>query len=229
MKLKIIAGCLMALLSLMTLSLVAVSAQEVGEEALDRADEEAMAARSVFWSRIRLFFTMDREKKAETALSIANRHSLDAEEALERGDVERAEASIGKAENMANRAKESIEEIDVSEEIEEAGRNLEALNRSRERFEEHRKLVENVHSRILEDLSERMTEEQLARVEAAFSSHEEGIERARNAMEQRERNVEARIRIGRENNGKVPGEIEDVPADVPNGEDTVPVQGTGRA
>jgi len=200
MKTKIIAGFIMAMLGLMAFSLVTVSAQEdeeIGTEALDKADEEAMASQSVFWDRVRLFFSRDREKEADIALSIANRYSLNAEEALEKGNAERAEESIKKAENMAEKAKEKVDDIetdvDEDDEDEEEGERAEeavrAFNRSRERFEEHRKLVENVHSRILDNLSDKMTEEQLSRVEAAFSSHEQGIERARNAMSERGKNI----------------------------------------
>ncbi len=137
--------------------------------------------------RIRFAFAFGNEAKAQKALEIAE-EKLAEIEALEDADPELVEKARARYERYIERATSHMEKIEARNE-EKAGNALGKVATMQERLELHYNKSLAKKERILKRHEENMTEEQLARLEAAFGKLENKTERARERLGKKENRV----------------------------------------
>ena len=120
--------------------------------------------------RIRLAFILNKEKRAERALTIAEERLAEAKKMLEEGKSEEAEKAMGFQNDYLLEAGNSLEGIDVNTDSANAEEAIKKATRIQNKIESHSEKVAEVKSKILTRLAEsNMSEEQLAHLEDVFN------------------------------------------------------------
>ncbi len=121
------------------------------------------------WERVQLTLTRDDERRAMRALDQADKRLAELEVLAERGQLDRAERAEQRFEELMQQATSAIERLEAAENVEQASDSLEKASRVRAELQTRLDHVLDVHERVLERQAERMDEQQLARLDRAFS------------------------------------------------------------
>lgn len=197
MKSKIFTVFTLAILmfSLMGTFVLAEEDDVFNSKALNLANDESKASTNVFWERVRIMFTFNKEKKAEIALKIADKRALKVGQLLEEGMPEKARKYVEKHREAVEEAEDNFEDIANNGDEESVLNALKATVRMQYRFDLHKEKFLDIFSKILERQSEIMNEEGLAHIIDVFSNIEAKSEEAENRIEQKQDNFIARYKI----------------------------------
>lgn len=193
--------------SLLAICLLVLSAAPVlADEHEAQATTQAQASTSITpaspfyglttaWERVQLAFTRDAEKRADKAMSFADKKLTEVEVLAQQGDFERSERSLARYEQLMEQASEAVERLETARDGQEASASLEATTRVRANMQARLDNVIDVHERILERQAETMSDEQLERVEHAFNRINDATLRADNRFEESRERAKVRSKV----------------------------------
>jgi len=155
---------------------------------------------------IALALTFDDEAKAKLSLDIAEERLLEAEQMADVGNEEATAEAQDQYDQAITGAEDAVEAIESDGEVEVSVEALATVSAVQNRLEAHYEKVAFVKDRILERQRERMSEEQIAKLEAVFAK-----------ITERARSAEVKVKVKKENtktkykalSGKTDSEVDD--------------------
>jgi len=172
------------LIGILLMSVPLASAQEELEIAEAAAPDsvfatEGVAPDSVFYGldkaldQIGLILTRDKSKKAEKGLKIAQERLQEARSMAENNKLEHALKAQEQHQKALEKVEAAIDELETDNDLEKIKEELSNIVRVQNQVESHYQKVTEVKDTILERQRERMTAEQIAKLEEVFDKIKE--------------------------------------------------------
>ena len=193
-------------LALFVLAALVLAAPALAEEHAAQAEAQAEVRAGITpasplyglataWERVQLSFVRNPERRAERALSLADKKIAEIEVLAERGEIQRAERAEQRYEELLEQATQAIERLEEADSYEDAQTRLEASSRARANLQVRLERVVETHERILERQADRMSEQQLERLEQAFARANNAALQADARFEESQERVKTRTKV----------------------------------
>lgn len=156
--------------------------------------------------RIGLALTFDKAKRSEKALRNAEERLAEVKAMVEANKLEHAERAQERHAEMLERAEEAAEEIEADGDEETAKDAEQKIAEIRARLREHVEKVAAVKARILARQRERMSEDQIAKIEQVFGEINANAEDMEARVLQRQETIRTRYKVL---SGQTDEEVED--------------------
>lgn len=185
----------------------------LAEEATTELEvESGITPDSIFYGldnameRIGLALTFDKAKRSEKALRNAEEKLAEIKAMAEAEKLQYAEEAQERHREMIDRAQKASSEIDSNGDKETAKETSEKLDKIQARMNKHLEKASTVRTGILERQRERMTEEQIAKLEEVFNNIDSKIEEAQSRCLQRQEIIRTRYKVL---SGKTDSEVDE--------------------
>ena len=198
------------LISMLVLSMPMALAQE---EELDGG----VAPDSVFYGvdkaldRISLALSRGKAAKTEKGLKIAQERLAEAQAMADQGKLEEAEEAQLEHEEVLTEASTTLEELETNGSVEKSKEALEEVSDLQNKVESHYDKVREVKEGILERQREKMSPEQLAKLEQVFNKIQEKAKQVDLKTEEKKDKVKLRYKtLSEKTDSEVETELEEI-------------------
>lgn len=208
MKTKIIALALMALV----LSIPVSFAQETTEEETGGvAPDSVLYGLDKALDSISLALTFNKEKKAEKGLIVARERLLEVQKMIEENKLEHAEKAENEHRKAVEKSEKALEDLESNGDAEKSKEAIEKVARVQKKIESHAEKVALVKDRILERQRERMSPEQIAKLEEVFTRIKAKAQEMESKVEAKKENLKTKYKtLSKKTDAEVETEVEEI-------------------
>ncbi len=143
----------------------------------------------------RLSLISNPEKKAEKALEFAEERLAEIEMLTEKGNFEKAEKLQEHYAKMMQKSEKAMGKMKSNDNLKKSENALRNMAKMQNNIESHEEKLNEIHTRILENRGENMTEEQLEKLEGLFETLSEKSEEMAEKVLEKQENFEIKHKV----------------------------------
>ncbi len=207
MKTKIMALALMVLVLGLPMSLAQTNEEGDGGVTPD----SALYGLDKALDSLSLALTFNKEKRAEKALKVAEERLNEVKTMIEQNKIKHAEKAQKEHEKALRKTGKAIDDLESNGNIEKSKKAVEKITKLQKGTMSHAERVETVKNKILERQRERMTPEQIAKLEEVFGKIIEKAEETETKTEIKKENAVTKYKtLSKKTDAEVNKEVDEI-------------------